>query len=618
MNSLTLLPMPRHLEIRAGTYPLQSDKRIALIGAQAQELLFSGERLCEAFRVHANLDWTLAATATGPRAEIGAVLRVDSGRMSNPEAYELDITYDGIHVTAGSPHGIFNAVSTLIQLVQQPNHLTTQQPNSHTPTLPCLHVADSPDFPNRGVMLDISRDKVPTMATLFELVDMLASWKINQLQLYTEHTFAYRDHREVWEHASPLTEQEILELDRFCRERFITLVPNQNSFGHMHRWLKHERYRDLAECPDADTPHWWGPGPFSLNPTDPRTLEFLRGLYDELLPNFSARQFNVGCDETFDLGEGRSKQACAERGVGRVYLDFLLKIHRDVQARGLTMMFWGDIITQHPELIPELPQDAIALEWGYESDHPFDEDGAAFAQAGIPFYVCPGTSSWNSIAGRTDNAMQNILNAAENGLKHGAIGLLNTDWGDHGHWQHLPISYLGFGYGAALSWCVESNRKSDLPRALDRFAFQDSAGVMGTVASELGNAHRELGIEFHNSTALFRFLVMPLEEIREMGGLTRDSLNRTLQAIERAVEPLAKAQMQRADGELIRQEFENAAQLLRHAARRAMLALENDAWPKSELVRDLDAILESYTRLWQARNRPGGFDDSIAGLKKSV
>ena len=77
--------------------------------------------------------------------------------------------------------------------------------------------------PVRGAMLDISRDKVPTMATLRGLIELLASWKINQIQLYTEHTFAYRAHPEVWATASPMTADEIVELDAFCRERFVEL-----------------------------------------------------------------------------------------------------------------------------------------------------------------------------------------------------------------------------------------------------------------------------------------------------------------------------------------------------------------------------------------------------------
>src|SRR6185503_10825958 len=199
-------------------------------------------------------------------------------------------------------------------------------------------------------------------------------------------------------------------------------------------------------------------------------------LYEELLPNFTSQYFNVNCDETFDLGQGRSKEMCEEQGQGRVYLDFLMEIYRLVKARGRTMQYWGDIIGHYPDLVPELPKDAIALEWGYEADHDFPEKARMFGQAGVPFYVCPGTSSWCSVAGRTDNAIGNIRSAVENCLKNGAVGILNTDWGDGGHWQQLPTSYLGFAYGAALGWAFERNVDIDLPAVLSAFAFQDKAG----------------------------------------------------------------------------------------------------------------------------------------------
>ena len=608
---LTLLPIPRLLEFHDGNYKLDSGKRIALLGAPAQELLFSAQRLhnilCEQ-----QIEWTFAATATGNPQEIGATLRVDSTRVKNAEGYELAITPNRIEIVAGSPRGIFYGVCTLVQLITQlPNH-----------QIPCLHIADYPDFPNRGVMLDISRDKVPTLATLFDLVDLLASWKINQLQLYTEHTFTYRNHREVWEHASPMTEQDILELDRFCRERFIELVPNQNSFGHLRRWLVHPRYRDLAECPDGcDT--IWGhfDEPFTLNPLDPRSLALIEELYDELLPNFSSRQLNVGCDETVDLGQGRSKAECEARGIGRVYLDFLLKIYHAVKARNHTMMFWGDIIVQHPELIAELPRDVIALEWGYEADHPFDEDGAKFAQAGIPFYVCPGTSSWNSIVGRTDNALANLRNAAENGLKHGAIGYLITDWGDNGHWQSLPFSYIGFAYGAAVSWGFQTNRDIDIARATSLFAFRDSTGTLGKIAFDLGNVYQTLGIELHNATVLFRMLQWELDSIPEnISGITLDTLKRTQRTIDRVMKSLHRSKPLRADAKLLIAEFESAAAMLRHACQRGMLALETNPRKtralKRKLKTDLARLVKDYRKLWHARNRPGGFKDSVARLEK--
>ncbi len=362
--------------------------------------------------------------------------------VDHPQGYRLQITPSEIEIAARSQTGVFYAQQTLKQLRSQSRD-----------ALPCLEIHDWPDFPVRGVMLDISRDKVPTLTTLFSLIDLLADWKINQLQLYTEHTFAYSAHRTVWQNASPLTGADIQLLDAYCRQRFIDLVPNQNSFGHMERWLRHAEYSHLAEAPDgAETP--WGfrwQGPFSLCPTDPRTIDFLAGLYQELLPHFTSRLFNAGCDETFDIGQGRSKSECDRLGVHRVYLNFIQRVNRLAESNNKQMMFWGDVILHQPQLIAELPGNVIALEWGYEANHPFDQEGAAFAAAGIPYYVCPGTSTWNSITGRTDNAIANLKSAARSGQRHGAIGYLITDWGDNGHLQYQPTSYLGFLAGEPIA-----------------------------------------------------------------------------------------------------------------------------------------------------------------------
>ena len=169
----------------------------------------------------------------------------------------------------------------------------------------------------------------------------------------------------------------------------------------------------------------------------------------------------------------------AERGVHAVYLEFLKRVHGLVSERGRRMMFWGDIIRKAPELIATLRDElpgAIAMVWDYEADTQFENDGKMFADAGVPFYVCPGTSSWCTIAGRTDVMLANARSAAIAGRQHGAIGYLMTDWGDYGHLQYLPVSAAGFIAGAAYSWCAESNDPLPLARLLDRYAFDDRAG----------------------------------------------------------------------------------------------------------------------------------------------
>ncbi len=606
---LFLLPVPRQAVYTEGAFALPESRLILLDGPEPQALRPAAERVQRALG-GLGRQWTQIAGSSLPAGQAGVSLRVAPQRAPVPQGYRLHIAQDGITIEGHDPAGVFYGACTLAQVLEQAGDET-----------PCLEIVDWPDFPARGVMLDISRDRVYRMDYLYDLVDRLAGWKINQLQLYTEHTFAYPSHPLVWEKASPMMGEEILALDRYCRERFIELVPNQNSFGHMERWLRHAPYADLAETHDTFNTPWntTMKGPFSLAPEHPGSIRLVSSMYDELLPNFTSRMFNVGCDETVDLGQGVSKAACEARGKGAVYFDFLMKVYADVKRRGYTMQFWGDIINnESPEMAALLPRDVIALAWGYEADHPFDVEGKRFADSGVPFYVCPGTSTWCSLAGRTDNALANLRSAAESGLKHGAIGYLNTDWGDMGHWQAPPVSYLGLAAGAVFSWALEANRTLDIPGAVSRFAFDDSSGAMGRLAYDLGNVYQAPGVHVPNGSALFWALQLPLEQVKGYD-LKAGKLNETLEAIDAAMAWLGKAKMARADASIVAREFRNTARMMRHGARRAMLAVQGDASGlRKDLAEDMGETIAEYRALWLERCRPGGLADSAARLEKAA
>jgi len=192
MTTLTLLPQPRQIAILEGIQAITTGRRILLQGDTPGALLFTAQRLQQALRVHAGVDWELTATDEGPLGAIGITLCIRPGASTYIQGYELSIKDEQIIVEAISAIGVFYGVCTLIQILEQAGR-----------QLPCLNISDWPDFVARGVVLDISRDKVPTTETLHELIDMLASWKINQIQLYTEHTFAYQNHPDVWAKASP-------------------------------------------------------------------------------------------------------------------------------------------------------------------------------------------------------------------------------------------------------------------------------------------------------------------------------------------------------------------------------------------------------------------------------
>ncbi len=300
--------------------------------------------------------------------------------------------------------------------------------------------------------------------------------------------------------ASPLDAEEIRALDAYCRERHIELVPNQNCLGHMNRWLAHERYRPLAIEPDGFVdPYGITREPMTIEPNDPRSLALVRELLAELLPLFTSRRVHVGLDEAWELPAARIDD----------FLTWASTLRGLPELDGHEMLMWGDMLAGQPELLARLPSGVTVCEWGYDDWHPYDERCAALAGAGLPFWVAPGTSSWMSILGRVTNARNTCQRAASAAIAHGAAGYLNTDWGDLGHLQQPVISEPGFAYGAAVSWCLESNADLDLAAALSAHVFRDPTGGLADAVLSLGDAHRLVTPQFPNMSTLVMNLYYP-------------------------------------------------------------------------------------------------------------
>lgn len=520
-----------------------------------------------------------------------------------PQGYELRIGPTSVEIAAPDAAGFFYGEATLAQLA-----------TLHSGLLPEGLVRDHPDLLVRGVMLDISRDKVPTTERLHALVDRLAALKINQLQLYSEHTFAYQNHREVHASASPLDADEIRALDVYCRERHIELVPNQNCLGHMNRWLAHERYRPLAIEPDGFVdPYGIVREPMTIEPNDPRSLELVRELLAELLPLFTSRRVHVGLDEAWELPFGRME-------------DFLAWV---TTLRGLPelddheMLMWGDMLAGQPDLLASLPAGVTVCEWGYDDWHPYEERCAALAAAGVTFWVAPGTSSWMSILGRVTNARNTCQRAAAAAVAHGATGYLNTDWGDLGHLQQPVISEPAFAYGAAVSWCLESNADLDLGPALSAHVFRDPTGGLADALLALGDAHRLVTPQFPNMSTLVMNLYYPQLPVGRAltKGLTAEELPAVERCLKEARQKAARSQSGLSDAQLLRDEVSFSIDLVGLLLRDAGARLEGDgslesvpAPMRERFSSELDALTDRYRSLWLTNNRPGGLEDSVRWL----
>lgn len=532
-----------------------------------------------------------------------------------PQGYRLTIKSSGIKIEAADAAGAHYAEQTLRQIIEQ----------ADGPGLPSLRIEDWPDFLNRGYMLDISRDRVPTMQHLYHLVDCLATLRYNQLQLYTEHTFAYAGHETVWGMASAMTPEEIEALDAYCAERHIELVPNQNSFGHMERWLMHPEYQELAECPEGFTHPITGPRDHGtvLRPNE-QSLQFLNELYDELLPHFTSKQFNIGGDEPWELGQGWSAPQIEAEGKHAVYARFLRRICELAASHDCEPMCWADILLEDPATINELPDNVIPLIWGYEANHPFDQQCEVVASTDRPFYVVPGDSTWNSFTGRVRNMLENVRSATRHGLSNQAAGVLMTQWGDNGHPQTWPTTLPGLVACAVFSWYGDAESNLDLTPQINELFFKDEDQQAANVLLELGDVDRMLPVSIGNQSFLCASTRLPLPELQKLlADCPEDALQGVINQTWEWDAALNAATLHAKDGAWLRDELDLAIGLTRFAAQRCLaIKAHRDAIESFQLNdslrADLSQLIGQYEQLWIRRSRIGGLHESTARLRQML
>ena len=380
------------------------------------------------------------------------------------EDYELDIAAQSIRITAKSAAGAFYALQTLRQIFKEDR-------------VPCLHITDKPDFQYRGFYQDVTRGKIPTAETLKKLIDTMAYYKLNSLQLYVEHVFEFEESKGLREATGYLTGEEMRELGAYCYENFIEFIPSLSTFGHMCELLNQEQYRHLRVLNDyTDSVNFWWDrmSHHTIDPLQDESFEFVKSLINQYAPHFTSDVFNICCDETFDL----TKYAEKGHDVGAIYLDFTKKIISHVQSLGKKVMMWGDVLLEHPEIITEFPENVIFLNWYYDTDvSEMEEKIAGFANLHRRQIVCPGTTAWNRFCERVETEEVNIVKMIELGYRYGAEGVLNTNWGDWGNPESLELCMYGLVLGAEKSWSANTKIDETFYDAVNALLYGCEKGV---------------------------------------------------------------------------------------------------------------------------------------------
>jgi hexosaminidase len=484
IRALKILPAPKEVRIAEGWIVIKPSTTILISNPEDRTAAESLQKeIHDRTGMKLSIESVTAAPKTTGHISLGRLtdrgLRsylesqgVKVGDDLGSQGYVIRATDSGVLVAGRTAQGLFYGVQTLRQL------LRPEGPGGKTLAIPALVIRDWPSMEWRGVSDDISRGPVPTLDYLKMQIRTLAEYKINLLGFNMEHVFDFQTQALVSPKEAALTPAEIKELVEYASKYYITLLPEQQAFGHLHQFLKYEIYSDLAETPHGHV----------LTPTNPKTYDFVRQVYGEVVPLFPGPFFHIGSDETFELGLGQTKALAAQQGLGRVYLEHLQKVFEIMQPYHKQLMFWGDIAVKYPELLTILPKDMIAVPWDYDPKPSYENIITPYTSAGLRVVVAPGAGNWGVIWPNLESAFVNIRNFVRDGQKHQAIGALNTTWNDDGE-SLVDMAWPALVFGAAASWQPSESSIDDFKSSYDWAFYRNEGNTFSGVIENLDRAH---------------------------------------------------------------------------------------------------------------------------------
>jgi hexosaminidase len=461
---LPLIPMPQRVRVRPGCAVPAGG---LLAGWPAGRLSAARELVLERWRA-LGIRTGEAALRFAARESEG---RGDGGRGPGPtrpaESYRLEVDLHGARLDGTDPAGAFYAAMTLAQLARR---------GARGWEVPCVSIEDAPALRWRILSDDVSRGPLPSMRYFEERIRTIAAFKMNGYSPYMEHVFVDPKHP-LPAPLDGITPGELRELDAYARRFHVALVPEQQTFAHMHGTLQIEQYAPLAELPHG----------YLISPAAPAGEAYVRDLIaDELAVVPHPPFFHIGSDEPSDLGRGLAKPLVEASGEGPVFAKHVIDTANFVIARGgARPLIWDDALSRHPELFSQLPKSLVFINWHYGDEPTYEPYIERIAKGGFDQMVAPGALNWNEIYPDLDRAITNIGRFVGEGKNAHVLGLFQTVWHDDGE-TLFEATWYPVIYAAASAW-----ERGDVEPA--RFARDFPATFFGSPDARYADDFAALG-----------------------------------------------------------------------------------------------------------------------------
>ena len=624
-DSLALVPLPREVVARPGQR-LDAGVSVSAPGGNAEDRFAAGD-LTATLRERG----VRAPAAAGAGMQV-VLLRRDAAAARallerhalrfepamEPEGYVLVTEPRRVTVVGATAAGVFYGAQTVKQLVEG---------RGSAARLRGAKVRDWPAMRWRGFHDDLSRGPMPTLDFQKKQIRVFAAHKVNVYSPYFEHTLAYASHPLIAPPGGAMTREQVAALVAYAKRYHVEVVPEQQTFGHLHHVLKLEKYAPLAETPHGHV----------LAPGQAGSVPLVRQWFAEIDSLFPGRFLHIGADETFELGRGQTAERVRDEGIGAVYLGFLAQIEEALRPLNRKLLFWGDVAMNHPDLVRTLPKDLIAVAWQYNPQpRGFDRYLTPFTEAGMETWIAPGVNNWNRVYPNYANALPNIQGFARDGQRLGATGMLNTSWDDDGE-ALFAQTWYGVLFGAAAAWQAGESSVERFQRDYGRVFHGDTTGYVNEAQRKLMAAHALIQRTGAGDASDYLFWIDPWsDEGKVAGGRLRPATRELRLLAEDAIELVIRARMANPTGlrerealdalelgarrvDLIGLKFQLADESVANYGR--AFGAQSDSVRRAATVRDLadisgingrfqdlrDAYVltrDLYERAWLAENRP--------------
>jgi hexosaminidase len=475
-NEPRVLPTPQELTAKAFSFKITSQVRIILGEGTSNDDAFAADQINEQLE-ELNARRLKVAHEQSVRKISSAFIFLGSPRSSfagrwleqrktalgpelKSEGYILDVDRDGVVIIAESPAGRFYGVMTLLQLLER---------NKRSVTVPGLFIRDWPFQKMRGITDDLSRGQVSTTDNFKKIIRFLARYKLNVYSPYIEDIFHFKSYPQIGRGRGDLTAAEMRDLDAYAKRYHVQLIPIFETLGHWENILILPEFARYAEFPGAHT----------LNVSDDAIYKMLDEMIGELSAAFSSPYFNIGADESWDVGLGASKQRVAASDLATVHAEHYRKLFAILKKYKKKPMMYGDILLNNPTILEKIPKDVTIVDWHYSASEHYPSP-EILRNAGFPYVVSPAVWSFTGPFPNYINTFVNVENLDRDGFANSSLGILTSNWNDYGGEALRELNYYGYAWTAECAWApLRATTSSFNTTFFEKFFGNRHAGLLG-------------------------------------------------------------------------------------------------------------------------------------------